>query len=180
MTVYVRDDDVMVGSSSFDDPVGRFRGVHGVIVAAGAMHRPGILISEIQHFPDAIQFIQEETKQGRMDPQFHGLRHVDYGKLTGDQIRDHIQIGQFVFYQWGLPPFTRFYTPWGASADFISEACEAEGVKMVDCTTDYHPARNVRRDKDASYEKYNDKEIMIHWWEGMGKLVDALAVTKKK
>jgi peptidoglycan/xylan/chitin deacetylase (PgdA/CDA1 family) len=177
--IYIRDDDVMVDSSSHDDVVGRFRGVHSIIVKAGAMHRPGILIAEIQRFPEAIEFVKLETAAGRMEPQFHGLRHVDYGKLTHDQIRDHLQIGQMVFELWGLPRFTRFYTPWGASADFIQQACEAEDVVMVDCDKDYHPATNVRRDPDASYEKYKGKEIMIHWWEGLGKLTDALEKTKK-
>lgn len=177
--IYVRDDDVMVASSSHKDPVGRFRGVHDTIVKAGAMHRPSILIAEIQQFPDAIEFIKLETQAGRMQPQFHGLRHIDYGKLTSDQIKDHIQIGQLVFMKWGLDPFTRFYTPWGASSDTIMLACADENVLMVDCDTDYYPATNVRRDPDASYKKYKDKEIMIHWWEGMGKLVDALDKTKQ-
>lgn len=176
--IYVRDDDVMVDSSSHKDVVGRFRGVHDIIVKAGAMHRPGILIAEIQRFPEAIEFVQYETQAGRMEPQFHGLRHVDYGKLTKEQIQDHLQIGQMVFEMWGLPRFTRFYTPWGASALHIDVACVEEGVVMVDCDEGYHPARNVRRDPDASYEKYKGKEIMIHWWEGIGKLTEALEKTK--
>jgi peptidoglycan/xylan/chitin deacetylase (PgdA/CDA1 family) len=176
--IYVRDDDVMVDSSRHKDPVGRFRGVHKLIVEAGAMHRPGVLIAEIQQFPEAIEFIQYETEQGRMEPQFHGLRHVDYAKLTTTQTQDHLQIGQMVFKKWGLPRFTRFYTPWGANALHLEIACVDEDVLMVDCKKDWYPIQHVRKDPEVCYEKYKGKELMMHWWEPLGKFVEALDKTK--
>jgi len=177
--IYVRDDDVLVPSSSHTDPEGRFRGVHNIIVKHGALHRPGILVTEIQQFPDTLEFCKRETATGRMSPQFHGLRHIDYGKLSEEEITGHLKMAQRVFMHWFGVEFKRFYTPWGARAPQIQRACDEVGVLMVDCKTDYHPARNIRRDPDACYEKYNEKEIMIHWWEGVGKLVEALKRVKQ-
>lgn len=180
--IYVRNDDVLAASRAFKNEqcVERFKYVHSEILKYGAMHRPAILLMEIQNFPTAIEFCIQETKEGRMSPQFHGLRHVDYGGLSYEHVVDHLEIAQEFFLSWFGQPFKFFYTPWGGNADYLRDACATVGATLRDCNEDYFPARSVRRDPEASYEKYNEKEIMIHWWEGLGKLTGALKVTQKR
>ena len=163
--LYVRDDDVLVNSEGFKDPEGRFRGFHNEVFKHGAMHRPAILITEILDYPDTIDFIKEKTGLGEMEPQFHGYKHIDYARVRYLDILDHIQIGKRMFDRWGLPPFTRFYTPWGANTEFIKMACKAENVELVDCRHNYLPVSFAKKDTNATPEKYNGVEVATHWWE---------------
>jgi len=79
--IRVRNDDILVSSSDWPDPVKRFRQIHRWISEAPEhlIHIPAILCSEIQQFPTCIEYIKEETKAGRMIPELHGFHHeIDY------------------------------------------------------------------------------------------------------
>jgi hypothetical protein len=173
--IRVRDDDILVHSSSGHNPVERFKKVHDIIVAGGALHVPAILTLQIQKFEPAIQFIKEETDIGRMEPQWHGWDHLDYKDIKYDQICWDIAKSQILFVKWFGVRFTKFYTPWGANADHIKKACEDHGIEMVDCTDLIRPV-HVKREP----EKFRGKEveIMVHWWEGINRLKDALALLR--
>jgi hypothetical protein len=175
MTVRVRDDDVLVPSSSHSDPIARFKEANHVIVKKGAIHVPAILITEIQQFPKVLPFIRQETWAGRMEPQWHGWEHVDYAKIPRKQIEREIQDSQKLFMEWFGVEFTKFYTPWGANAQHIQDACNACGIEMVDCSN-LIKCQHVIQDYQAYVNR--DIEILWHWWEGMGRLRSALNVLK--
>lgn len=175
--IRVRDDDVLVHSSGFNDEevVKRFKRVHQIIVDGGGLHVPAILTLEIQDFQEVLPFILEETLAGRMEPQWHGWEHVDYAKLTEDQIVEEIIMSQIGFREWFDCEFTKFYTPWGANAKHIKKACDRSNVEMVDCS---NLIRCVHVNREPEKFKGKDIEIMIHWWEGVGRLEKALGRLK--
>jgi len=172
-SIRVRDDDVMVHSSGFNDEecVERFKRVHEIIVEGGALHVPAILITEILDFSDVIVFIRQETLAGRMEPQWHGWKHVDYAKIPQEQIEREIKMSQTRFREWFGRGFTKFYTPWGADASHINDACNRQKVHMVTCAD---IVRCVHVNREPEKFRGKDVEILIHWWEGVGRLEKAL------
>src|SRR5262245_43134621 len=79
----IRDDDILVRSSSWSDPVARFKQIHEWIRphVGQVIHVPAILVSEIQEFPDCIEYIKENVANGTMETQIHGYQHIEYSRL---------------------------------------------------------------------------------------------------
>src|SRR3990167_5839336 len=93
--IRMRDDDVLVPSSSWKDVFGRFRQVHAWIVDCPQMiHVPTLITEELSDFPECVEYIKFETRLGRMAPELHGALHVDYAKLHEFHMREHIA-GEF-------------------------------------------------------------------------------------
>ena len=89
--IRVRDDDVLIRSSGCDS-FKRFKQVHSWICESDKfIHVPAVLVTEIQEFPECIKFVREETQAGRMMPETHGFEHIDYAKLTKDEIIEHLK-----------------------------------------------------------------------------------------
>lgn len=185
--IYVRDDDVLLHSSSHADPLAHFKTVHGWICETGKLlHVPAILVTEIQQIPrsqEAIDFIKQETKDGRMSPQIHGLNHIDYAKLPLEEIVTHLNIcKEFLFKRFDVVP-TTFYTPWGANAPHIHEAANNTGLKLVDCVRinklngRYGIIQRIK-DGDDPADFLDEDEIFFHWWEGGMRLRRVVEVLK--
>jgi len=170
MSIRIRDDDVLLYGSRQKNPFARFKQVHDIIVNGGGLHVPTILTTNIQDFPEAIDFIEEEFKAGRMEPQWHGAEHVDYAKKSREEIHWDIMDGQEFFVKCFGVNFTKFYTPWGANAEHIKEECEFAGIELIDCT-DLIRCVHVNREPEKFRGK--DIEIMIHWYEGNKRLKNA-------
>lgn len=171
--IYIRDDDVLLPSSGWPDPPSRFKFVHEIIVEGGGkfLHIPTILCGQIQQWPETVRFIRDETEEGRMAPQLHGWEHIDYAKLSRVEIEhDLTKCIRWMQDNLGVRP-TKFYTPWGANASHIYEVGQELELDIVDCSNIIIP-KTIWNDLDSSYDKYNEKEIFIHWWEGMGRLKD--------
>lgn len=163
----VRDDDVLVGSSSIKDTFSRFKSVHDLIVSIpGLIHVPAILVSEIQEFPACIEYVQKETVEGRMKPELHGYSHIDYGKLSELEIKEHLEKSfEWFSRTFGFTP-TKWYTPWGALQDHIKSAAKPFNVKLVgQCmkTNGRHGIIQLLRNGNR-LTKFD--EIGIHWWKG--------------
>lgn len=173
--ITVRDDDVLVHSSSHADPEARFVKVHEIIIRYGATHVPSILCGDIQDFPGTIKYIKAEMALGRMAPQLHGWRHVDYGKMTDQEV--DADLGRCV--EWfnntlGQPP-SIFYTPWGADSPKLRALAEKHSMKLVGVDGTTVPS-HIRRDPDKYLGR--DVEIFIHWWQGVNRLENALRIVK--
>jgi len=178
--IYIRDDDVLVRSSGYSDPVAQFKGVHQIIARQSkVLHVPTILVTEIQEFPDCIDYIWEETCAGRMRPEIHGFKHIDYGKLPPAEIREHLlRCMDFILHQFHYLP-TKFYTPWGASTQDIRDVCKGLNLEMVDGSS-----RNKLRGKSGAWQMIQDgydlnevwkgQDIHIHWWEDTERLEKVL------
>lgn len=186
--IRVRDDDVLLRSSSTQDELTKFKMVHDWIceVPDKLIHVPAILVTEIQEFPEAIAYIREETAEGRMIPEIHGLSHIDYASLTMPEIISELeQCKEFIYKRFNHTA-TKFYTPWGAGADargaHIKIASEAMGLEMVTC--EHINKMNgrygvVRELKDGNTIDYLEgKEIFIHWWENVTRLKRIVEVIK--
>jgi hypothetical protein len=184
----VRDDDVLLSSKSTDKPLTKFKMVHEWIceVPDTLIHVPTILVTEIQEFPDAIEFIRQETAEGRMVPEIHGLEHIDYADLEEDEIANHLEYCKgWIRKRLGYEP-TRFYTPWGAGADdrgrHIHWAAHRVGLSVVTCEN-IHKMQGrygvIQELKDGNTLNYLEgKEIFLHWWENVTRLKRIVEVIK--
>jgi peptidoglycan/xylan/chitin deacetylase (PgdA/CDA1 family) len=178
--IRVRDDDVLNKSSGMGDEFKKLQMVHEWIceVPDTLIHVPAILVTEIQAFPEAIEFIRQETAEGRMIPEVHGLEHKDYANLTSSEIVLELEeCKEWIFKNLGHKA-TKFYTPWGAGADergkHIKGAASAAGLEMVTCkginklNGRYGVVQEMKNGRDIHY--LDGREIFLHWWENMTRL----------
>jgi len=183
--IYVRDDDVLLPSSSWGSPFLRFKQIHEWIleVPEYVVHIPAILVTEIQGFPEAIAYIKEQTADGRMQPEIHGLEHIDYGKLSLHEVKDHLkQCTQFLLDAFDIHP-TIWYTPWGANSPVLQEAATDLGLKLTDCSNinklsgRYGMVQQLKDGHDPR-KFLEEKEIFMHWWERGERLQRVLKAIK--
>ena len=183
MSIYIRDDDVLVASNSYTSSFGRFKQIHGWIERDSRfIHRPGILVSEIQEFPECIEYIKDKIKTTeQMQPEIHGLHHIDYGKLTKEQVKGDLKYCQEWFdLTLGWKP-VRFYSPWGASSPHLHEAAAEVGLELVDTSKIINLEGRygvVQRLKDGESDFLDDQEIFMHWWTGGSRLLRVVEVIK--
>lgn len=188
--IYVRDDDVLIESSSYKDPFKHFQTVHDWICETDKLlHVPAILVNNvvkdgskgITGFPEAMEYIKSETAAGRMRPEIHGYEHIDYGKLNKAEVVAHLEMCQnFMWYYFDVQP-TKWYTPWGASQPHLHDAASFVGLKLVDCSNinklagRYGIVQQLKDGRDISY--LENREIFFHWWEGglrLKRVIEAL------
>lgn len=186
--IRIRDDDVLIGSKSTTNPLKKFQMVHEWVCEAPEtlIHVPTILVTEIQEFPDAIEFIRQETAEGRMIPEIHGLEHIDYAALKHDEIVNHLEYCKgWIKKKLGCDT-SKFYTPWGAGADergaHIRPAAAAVGLELVTCENINKMNGRygvIQELKDGNTLKYLEgKEIFLHWWENVTRLKRIVEVIK--
>ena len=186
--IRIRDDDVLISSSSTHDPLAKFKMVHGWIqeVSETFIHVPTILVTEIQEFPKAIEFIRQETAEGRMLPEVHGLKHIDYANLEHDEIVNQLEYCRgWIRKNLGCE-VKKFYSPWGAGSDergtHIRLAAKAAGLELVTCeninkmTGRYGVVQRLMDGEDISY--LDGDEIFLHWWQGGSRLKRIIEVAK--
>jgi peptidoglycan/xylan/chitin deacetylase (PgdA/CDA1 family) len=186
--IRVRDDDVLISSKGTDNPLKKFQMVHEWIceVPEKLIHVPTILVTEIQEFPEAIEYVRQETLEGRMLPEIHGLTHKDYASLPTNQIVQELEICRdWIHAQFGHVA-TKFYSPWGAGFDargaHIRPAAASIGIELVTCehinkmNGRYGVIKNLRDGKSIDY--LDGDEIFLHWWESMARLRRIIEVIK--
>jgi hypothetical protein len=182
--IRVRDDDVLGDSSSWSDTLGRFKQVHEWIVDAGPrmIHIPCIVVDDLKQKPDAIRFVREETKKGRMIPEVHGKEHIDYKQLPKEEIIEHLNYCKdFIFHEFGRVP-RRFMTPWGANAPHIYDAAFECGLALVDCSDicklqgEHSITRRLMDGEPVS--NFFGYEIFMHYWEGGARLARVCQTVK--
>ena len=189
--IYVRDDDVLIDSSSHDDPFKHFQTVHNWICETDKLlHVPTILVTNVVKdgtrglagFPEAIEYIKSESSAGRMRPEIHGYEHIDYAKLSVTEIVDSLKL--CLDFMWGVLEVkaTAWYTPWGANAPHLHEAANRLNLKLVDCSKIHKLAGRhgiVQRLRDGETTEYlEEDEIFFHWWEGGMRLKRVIEVIK--
>src|SRR3990167_1209096 len=180
----VRDDDILVHSREFAGrEFDRFKGAHELLCQAPGklLHAPAILVSEIQDFPQCIEYVQTETIAGRMQPELHGYKHIDYASLSIDEVREHLQ----KCIEWYYSTFNMFpsnwYTPFGAGADsrgfFLNDIAKEFELTLYAVDTQSNEIKSVKasrqiehtmRDLRAgmSFNEYCTRyeDTMWHWW----------------
>ncbi len=186
--IRIRDDDVLLSSSSAGDEFKKFKMVHEWIceVPDRLIHVPAILVTEIQEFPEAIEYIRQETAEGRMLPEIHGWSHKDYASLSSAEIVLELRDCKAFIRKEFNHTATKFYTPWGAGADergkHIRGAAAAVGLEMITCENihkmngRYGVVRELKDGRDIDY--LEGKEIFLHWWENVTRLKRIIEVIK--
>lgn len=190
----LRDDDVLVRSSSWGSPFDRFKEIHDWVAATegAVVHVPTVLVLDIQEFPDCIAYMRKHTEMGTMEPEIHGYSHIDYARLWLPQARlpdkgrvDHSKFSQleleshvkqvtahlehcikWIEKQLGRRP-TKWYTPWGADNVYLRQGARNAGVELVG-TENLFPIKEactLLRQGSTVAEVEARGEMFIHWWE---------------
>ena len=175
--IYVRNDDILIHSSSWTRPLMRFQQIHEWIQDVEnypVMHRPTILTTEIQEHPECIEWVKAETAAGRMDPQLHGVEHVDYGKFPYLQLIEQLKIGKgWMEDNLNVTP-TRWYTPWGAGEaagqEYMWKAATDVDMTLVSCSrinklNGRYGMVQIAKEGHDLRKFLEGKEIFMHWWE---------------
>lgn len=190
--IYVRDDDVLIHSSSHQDPFKHFQTVHNWILESDKLlHVPAILMHNVKKdgtvgllgFPEAIEYIKSETKEGKMRPEIHGYEHVDYGKLSVEIICSHLKMCKEFLWSSLDAVATTWFSPWGANQPHLYEAADKERLKLVDCSkinklAGEHGVVQRFRQGHKPEDFLEEDEIFFHWWEGGMRLRRAIQVIK--
>lgn len=188
--IRIRDDDVLVTSSSFTGKeFARFRGFHNMVKEDPKhfIHVLAVLTTEIQAFPECIDYIKEETAAGTMFPEVHGLHHIDYASLPyAETVAQLSEARQFIIDRFNYTP-TVWYSPWGAGADergsHLRAAAMDAGLNLVTCKGMIQPSdliKDIRTTSDPKelIQRWEGKEILRHWWEGSGALMESIQFFK--
>jgi len=197
--IRVRNDDVLMWGTPvyWKDPFARFKEVHEAIQRVDyttavkyhrVLHVPAILTTEIQEFPECIEYIGECTEKGEMRPQLHGERHIDYGSLSYEEILESLKRAKgWMENNLGVTP-TIWYTPWGAGEapgqEYMWKAAGKAGLRIITCS-DVTKLRGrnglyqkLAVEKKNPLEYLVGKEIFTHWYENDGRLEQVLAALK--
>lgn len=181
--ISIRNDDCLLFSAQWPDPFGRFRQQHEWVESApNIVHVPTILVTEIQSYPQCIEYIKVKIPEGKMIPQIHGLTHIDYGKLPKGEVKEHLKICKDKMFEWFGQVPTKWYTPWGSAQSFLFEAAEEENLKLIDCSN-ILPLEGrygvVQRLKDGEpISNFDNKELFLHWWTKGARLARVCAVAR--
>ncbi len=184
----IRDDDIILPSSSYENELDRVKQIHEWIceVPDRMIHIPTILVTEIQEFPEAVEWVRQETQEGRMLPEIHGFEHVNYAELTYETVVNQLEYcAGWIRRKFDYEP-TRWYTPWGAGEDeagaHLRPAAEAVGLTLVTCKNinklngRYGVIQELKDGRDLSY--LDNQEIFMHWWTGGSRLKRVVEVAK--
>jgi len=182
--IYLRDDDVIVRSGSYRSEFERFARVHRwTLEAEGSLlHVPTIVVegtpgsAGLQDYPECIEYIRGETEAGRMAPELHGMFHIDYAAESAETVVQHLEEGS----EWMEKNLSRrprfWYTPWGADNELLRELAKQCGLELrgVNRKLMLPAVTGKLRSGELEIEELDDREVMMHWWEG-GKRVLRLA-----
>lgn len=175
-------DDVFVRTPKWTDPDMVFRKVHSDIVQMpNTIHVPSILVEETIPWQNMVQFIRTETKYSRMEPQIHGLRHMDYSKCSEDVIREHIDYCvEFLTFKFHKIP-TIWYPPWGLSNSTLEKIAEEFylEIRIPDPEWDIEKVYKNLKEKKIELKDLYGKEITVKWWKRDESLREALTYVKE-
>lgn len=169
--IKLRIDDILNQSSAFSPERSehRFRQKHRWItqVPGKIIHVPVIIVKDIEKFPAVIEFIKEETKEGRMSPQIHGLEHIDYGTLSLITIEDHLkQCLEWFDEKLNVKP-TTWCTPWGGWSYNMKKAADKFYLDVETTHPTIKPSRAIELCKDIGVDNLvkNNPIVLDHWYD---------------
>ncbi len=166
--IIVRNDDVLNDTSSYKfkgKEFDRFRFIHKMIMETHEMlqHRPTILCTEIESYPEAIEYIRAEKYN--MSPQLHGFEHKDYVHLPKDEIREMLDKSIEWFDKNLNTEFHIWATPWGGTNPDAIEVCEEYNIILQTTGNTYTPGQVLKAVRAGEYEDMHGFTILHHWWD---------------
>jgi peptidoglycan/xylan/chitin deacetylase (PgdA/CDA1 family) len=168
--IRVRDDDVILASLR---DLESFKRVHEMILKyPHARHVAALLVNFATSEWDnaGLEYVRQEHQAGRLELQLHGYDHVDYGAMSHEATRTHLQLSEDWFVKkFGVRP-TIWYTPWGANTEEMQRLAKLFKLQVVDCsdinqTHKILPALRGRNRIDYIKHYKEHGEVMIHYWE---------------
>lgn len=167
--IYLRDDDVLVPSKSYDDPFKRFRQLHEwALHSKKLMHVPTLIISQLEEFPECVEYIRAETLAGRMQPELHGMFHVDYAKLSPQHVREHLAESiEWMEQHVGRSPEI-WYTPWGQYTPDLILAAQQYGLQLRGVDREWALGKVTGRLREGrlTLADLEERDLFFHWWAG--------------
>jgi len=169
------------------------------------VHVPTVLVKDICRFPECIDYMEHHTQMRTMEPEIHGLEHIDYSRLalpkdkvpargrlnlamftpaeqTAHQLAvlKHLDACLFWFRDnMGRMPI-RWYTPWGADNPWLREVASYKNLELVGTDKLFPIKEAVSMLKSGASPADVEKrgEVFIHWWE-RGRRVQRLCLAAK-
>jgi hypothetical protein len=126
-----------------------------------------ILCSEIQDFPECIEWIRSGLDEGKLYIDLHGWEHVDYAKLHANVIDEHLEKSfEFMLKHFGCLPI-RWATPWGRHSDDIRTACRKFSLRWEGTQNPVLDQGIAMKDvrESGSIDCLQGKVVMVHWFE---------------
>ena len=166
--IRIRNDDVLRNSSDWTGrEVERLKRVHSWIseFPQHFIHVPTIVVNDIKKFPDAVDFVTVETKEGRMAPEIHGLEHIDYCSEPDSVIIDHLsECIEWFEKTLDVTP-TRFYTPWGGWNQRTADVAATLRLQTIAVDTNWSLESVCARLRNGGLvEDVHGNEVFMHWW----------------
>lgn len=163
----VRNDDILNETSAkkmIGKEFDRFKFIHRMIMETDSLvHMPTILCTEIEMYPEAIQYIENETAAARMCPQLHGWEHKDYVHLAEYEIVDMLEESLGWFEDNLNTQFTIWATPWGGTSELAVEVCTSMGIELQTTNSTITPGEALRIAKADGED--TGQTILHHWWD---------------
>jgi len=163
--IRVRDDDVFIRPS-----FGKFKETHETILDfPNAIHVAGI-ICDSPWEPEVLEYIRHETVRKKIEIQLHGWQHIDYAKLTKDEMRGHMKMSfEWLHDHFWVKP-TIWYTPWGAHTPVMDEVAAEFNLALVDCSNILQTNKMLEalrsKHRGAYIKGFREHgEVLIHYWE---------------
>jgi len=104
---------------------------------------------------------------GRLFVDLHGWEHIDYTKLSQEEIEEHLEKSfDYMLDTFGCLP-VRWATPWGATSDAILAACRKYCIAWEGVThpvIDQGEAAKIVKET-GTIECLQNRVIMVHWFE---------------
>lgn len=161
----IRVDDVLVKNSSFvGSPQKRFKQISRWLEQSNhIIHVPTILVKDIQHYPDTVEFIKIKITENKMFPELHGWDHVDYNKLDEKSIHEHLDKSMNWFNDTlkFLPKV--WATPWGAESEKLTKLASQYNLIVEGTGQCIEPAHWLRLAREHNVLR-TDITVMEHWW----------------
>jgi len=168
--IRVRMDDILVHSKPMKGKeFQKWRKHYNWCLEAPELFYPtaAILCSEIQQFPEAVDFIRGELAEGHLYLDLHGWEHIDYTKLSEKEINEHLEKSfEYMLKAFNCLP-VRWATPWGGFSDAIRFGCKQFSLSWEGTQ---HPVldQGIAVDqvrKHGNIEVLDGKVVMVHWFE---------------
>jgi peptidoglycan/xylan/chitin deacetylase (PgdA/CDA1 family) len=170
--IRIRIDDVMCESSegkykSPEKATNKFKSIHEWTQRSEALsHVPAIIVSEMERYPEATEFIKEKTALGEMSPQVHGWEHINYEELSEEEISKHINMCLEWFSDVLNYQPTIWITPWGSTGSpEMKSVAKKLYLTIEDTRFCLDPSKAVAACKKFNTPNFlHGQTIMEHWW----------------
>ena len=169
--IRVRVDDVMWASSGWgrDQAIRRYKNRCNWLKKdpENISHVAAIIVKDIQDYPETIELLKEGLAENTLSPQLHCWEHIDYDKLTEQEITEHLEQALNWFSTTLHFQPTIWITPWGSTGTTAMHNVAARLHLEIEstrfCIEPPHAAKlSIEHGSTAIL---HGQTIMDHWWK---------------